>query len=326
MNNSDIQDYIKGRMTAPDIKEAERRFAAMSDEEIDRLLDASDDDGKDLDAEAERLHARLLDTITPQKPQQFRYSVTRIMAVAAVVLISLLAASTIYLFVRTADFAKYESTLNREIVVTTSNGEATKTILPDGTEVYLGPESRIAYTLASFNDSERMVHFDGEATFEVVKDDKAPFTVEAHDFDIHVLGTGFAVMSREETDESQVYLNHGSIELQSSMTDNPVIMIPGQTAVITPAGDITVYDKDDSPRLSFGNHIMYFSSAPLAEVARRIERYYGCSVTISEELTDIRFTGSLPTDNLSQTRYILEGALDLSIKISGDRQLVLSAK
>lgn len=327
MTHSDIQDYIKGRLTATNLKAAERRFAAMSDEEINRLLDASEDNSENIDVEAKCLHARLLDTITPQKPKQFRLSISRMIAVAAVAIISILAASTVYLFVRTADFTKYESALAREIVVTTSNGEATRTILPDGTEVYLGPESRIAYKLASFNDSERTVNFDGEAAFEVAKNTKAPFTVEARNFDIHVLGTGFSVMSREDIAESQVYLKHGSIELQSAKTDNRVIMVSGQSAIITSTGDIAICDKEDSSRLSVGNNIMYFSSAPLGEVAQRIERYYGCSVAISKELTtDICFTGSLPTDNLYKTRYILESALDISIRISDDRQLVLSSK
>ena len=324
MDNENIQDYIKGRMKASDLKKAGNRYAAMSDEEIDRLIEDSDDTSSYMDKYAEPLRTRLLDEIAPQKPQPRRFSFTRLITVAAAVMIPLLAISTVYLFVRTNDFAKYEDTLEREIVVSTDKGESTKTVLPDGTEVSLGPESRIAYRLVSFNSAERIVDFEGEASFEVAKDASAPFTVDARDFYIHVLGTGFSVMSREDLDESQIYLDHGSIEVQAAYSDENIVMEAGQSAVINASGNITLYSANDAPRITVGSNAMFFSSASLSDIAHMIERYYGCSVIIAGGLDHLHFTGMLPTDNLMQAKYTLRRALGITISVNNDDQLVFS--
>lgn len=322
--DNNIQDYIKGRMKASDLKAAGQRYAAMSDEEIDRLLEASSDSREGIEEDAERLRARLLDEITPPTSRPQRFTFTRMVAVAASVLLPLLALSTVYLFVRTNEFSKYEHTIEREIVVSTAKGESTRTVLPDGTQVSLGPESRIAYKLASFNSSERVVSFDGEASFEVVKDTDAPFTVDARDFDIHVLGTGFSVLTRDELDESQIYLDHGSIELQPTHSREHVVMEAGQSAVINASGNIILYSSDDTPHITAGTNAMYFSSASLTEIARMVERYYGCSVVVEDGLSDLRFTGMLPTDNLVQAKYTLRRALGIIISVNNEDQLVFS--
>lgn len=324
MDHDNIQDYIKGRMKASELKAAGERYAAMSDEDIDRLIEASPDSHEDMEQESERLRARLLDEIAPHASRPHRFSFTHMVAVAAAVLIPLLAVSTVYLFIRTNEFSKYEHTFEREIVVSTDKGESTKTMLPDGTEVSLGPESRIAYKLASFNASERVVSFEGEASFEVVKDGSAPFTVDAHDFDIHVLGTGFSVISRNDLQDSQIYLDHGSIELQSTRSTEHVVMKAGQSAVINASGNITLYSADDTPHITAGSHSMFFSSASLGEIAQMIERYYGCSVIVEDGLGDLRFTGMLPTDNLMQAKYTLRRALGIIVSVNNEDQLVFS--
>lgn len=323
MNHDNIQDYIKGRMNAADLKAAGQHFAAMSDDEIDRLIDALPDNRDGIEDNAELLRSRLLDEITP-RVQTRRFSFSRVMAIAAAIMIPILAASTVYLFVRTNEFSKYESALDREIAVSTGKGESTRTVLPDGTEVSLGPESRIAYKLATFNSTERVVSFDGEASFEVTKDAEAPFTVDATDFDIYVLGTGFSVLTRNDLHDSQIYLEHGSIKLQAAKSTEQVIMTPGQSAVINASGNITLYSADEAPRLTAGKNAMYFSSASLSEVARMIEHYYGCSVIVDDGLNDLSFTGMLPTDNLMQAQYILTRALGISISLNDSNQLVFS--
>ena len=55
--------------------------------------------------------------------------------------------------------------------------------LPDGTSVWLSPQSRIKIP-NEFNRKNRMVELNGEGYFEVTKDDKKPFTVKTQQFNI----------------------------------------------------------------------------------------------------------------------------------------------
>src|SRR5688500_19055618 len=81
--------------------------------------------------------------------------------------------------------------------VVAPKGSKTRTILPDGSTVWLNAGSRIVY--ANFNGPVREITLEGEAYFDVVSvtsatsHQKKPFIVHAGTIDIKVLGTAFNV-------------------------------------------------------------------------------------------------------------------------------------
>jgi ferric-dicitrate binding protein FerR (iron transport regulator) len=83
----------------------------------------------------------------------------------------------------------------QEIVA--QKGSKTRTLLPDGSTVWLNAGSKIIYP-SSFNASVREVTLQGEAFFDVVKQPGRPFIVHAADINIKVLGTAFNVKSYDE--------------------------------------------------------------------------------------------------------------------------------
>ena len=65
-------------------------------------------------------------------------------------------------------------------------------MLDDGTEIWLNSASELRYP-AHFVGNERRVYLTGEAYFQVVRNEVAPFIVETRDMDVKVLGTSFNV-------------------------------------------------------------------------------------------------------------------------------------
>lgn len=72
----------------------------------------------------------------------------------------------------------------------TAKGSKGRFTLPDGSVVWLNSETKLTYP-NQFADDRRLVSLEGEAYFEVAKDAKKPFVVQAGEIDVEVLGTCF---------------------------------------------------------------------------------------------------------------------------------------
>ena len=95
----------------------------------------------------------------------------------------------------------------------TGRGEVKVVDLADGSQVRLGPQSAMN---VRFNGSSRGVELQsGEAYFEVAPDPGRPFSVEAGEADVMVLGTGFDVRRRKNTTE--VGVRHGRVRVRAGI-------------------------------------------------------------------------------------------------------------
>lgn len=72
----------------------------------------------------------------------------------------------------------------------TAKGSKGRFSLPDGSVVWLNSETKLTYP-SQFASDKRLVSLEGEAYFEVAKDTKKPFVVQAGEIEVEVLGTSF---------------------------------------------------------------------------------------------------------------------------------------
>lgn len=83
----------------------------------------------------------------------------------------------------------------------------------------------------AFRGEERKVYVEGEAYFEVTRDEEHPFIVSVKNFDVRVLGTSFNVMSYDDEFASSVTLLSGKVETTSG--HDTVRLSPGEQVSIT---------------------------------------------------------------------------------------------
>ncbi|MFZ0283312.1 MAG: FecR family protein, partial [Bacteroidales bacterium] len=83
--------------------------------------------------------------------------------------------------------------------------------LPDGTTGWLNSNSSLKYN-GNFK-IDRQVILSGEAYFDVFKDSKRPFMVNANEVNVKVLGTRFNMASYENESSVEVVLEEGSLIL-----------------------------------------------------------------------------------------------------------------
>ncbi|GAB4327117.1 MAG: hypothetical protein OHK0038_00740 [Flammeovirgaceae bacterium] len=174
----------------------------------------------------------------------------------------------------------------------TANGEVKKVTLPDGSIVWLNAESNLQYP-EKFNAYERKVILQGEAFFDVQKDNKKPFVIETDASTTKVLGTSFNLKAYKgenvvlsvETGKVMFYSNN--------KPDNPVILTPDEAAILDlENGNILVSDTVATELSVWKQGKLIFKNATLLEVAQTLERAYNVKVVLLDKsLEKRRFTG-----------------------------------
>ena len=159
--------------------------------------------------------------------------------------------------------------------------------LSDGTKVWLNSDSELRFPITFVGD-RRSVEIEGEAYFEVAKDEGKPFHVLAKGVDIKVLGTSFNVMTyRGRTITTLV---EGKVCL--TYKDESVLMVPDRQAeVIAETGKILMREVDARNFTLWKDGVFYFENAALETIAERLSQWYDVSIVFNDEaLKKLRYS------------------------------------
>ena len=207
---------------------------------------------------------------------------------------------------------------SNELVI--PRGGENTVILADGTTVHLNAGSKLTYPVR-FAGKRRVVALEGEAYFDVVKDETRPFIVQTHLGEVTVLGTAFNINAY--TDAS-VYttLVHGKVQFSSSSIGT-IILSPGEQAVVSANGsEKRMVDLDEYVSWVDGRYV--FNNHPIGEIMQTFERWYDIQVYYeTPHLRDITYSGSLKRyGTINSFLDALELTGDLTYKISGRNILI----
>lgn len=109
----------------------------------------------------------------------------------------------------------------------TAKGSKGRFTLPDGSVVWLNSATKLTYP-NQFADDRRLVSLEGEAYFEVAKDAKKPFVVQAGEIDVEVLGTCFDLDSYSSGEFVETALLNGSVKISGKALKDPVYLKPNE--------------------------------------------------------------------------------------------------
>ena len=84
-----------------------------------------------------------------------------------------------------------------------------------------------------FGKGERVVELEGEAYFQVVHHEDAPFIVKTSQMAIKVLGTEFNVSAYAEDSIIRTTLVRGSVKISSEVSGESGFFIPGNSRLST---------------------------------------------------------------------------------------------
>jgi transmembrane sensor len=193
--------------------------------------------------------------------------------------------------------------------------------LADGTKVELNTNTRLH---ADVNGVSRTVRLDsGEAYFDVVHDDKRPFTVYAGNRRITDIGTKFSVF--RNGDDVRVTVREGKVRIEVlDGTGKPVLAEAGHVLVTKGLETlvITKPDSDIANDLSWRDGMLIFNQQTLAEAAEQFNRYNQRQILVEGPARRIRIGGSFKADNVDVFVLLLHRGFGLSVNEKGDTIIV----
>lgn len=154
-------------------------------------------------------------------------------------------------------------------------GQTFTITLSDGTKVWLNAGTRLRFPQNLNTISQnRVVYLDGEAYFDVTKDEKRPFIVNAQNIDIKVLGTQFNVTAYESDDNIATTLVEGSVNVyENSNPDAKVLLRPNyQTAFIRSSGAFSTQKVDTRLFTSWMEHKLVIDNLTFDQILKKLER------------------------------------------------------
>lgn len=178
-------------------------------------------------------------------------------------------------------------------------GARSKTVLPDGSVVWLNAGSKLSYS-SGFSTISREVNLIGQAYFEVCNNPKLPFKVITDEIDVKVLGTKFDVKAYRDEKDVTVTLSEGSVEfINKTLSESPLIMEPLEQIV---------YDKDTKqtsrtrvPKTLAGHWINgahFFYELTLEQITRQLEKSFDVRfIYKSEEKKSLTFYADFNEDH-----------------------------
>ena len=219
----------------------------------------------------------------------------------------------------TAVWRSTRATTAAESYVTTM-GTAQNIRLADGTEVRLGPASRLTLD-AGFGTSHRNVKLRGEAWFKVTHNAARPFAIQVGNTIVEDVGTAFLVRESREREVS-VRVVEGAVRMTTSASarDSSVTVRAGDGAVATPAG-ITVASGvvSSTERAALASGRLTFTDASLTEVQDALHRWYGVTLVLSDSaLASRHLTADFTGEPVSRVAAVLGLTLGVSAEARGD--------
>lgn len=191
--------------------------------------------------------------------------------------------------------------------------------LPDGTAVWLNSRSTLRYPI-SFNTQERKIELDGEAYFEVAKNEDLPFIVCTDKYDVEVLGTKFNVEAYKDKGSFIASLMEGSVKIQAANESVNLVLKP-ETKAVYEKERLLVYQIDDYNPYRWREGLISFKNASFASIMRDFEKYYGVSIQIrNKEVNKYNYTGKFrQTDGVDYALRVLQR--DIKFKYIKDDEL-----
>lgn len=152
-------------------------------------------------------------------------------------------------------------------------GRCVSLTLADGTTVWLNARSRLTYP-AAFVDSERRVSIEGEAFFEVAKDEDKPFIVSSKGIEMKVLGTDFNVCSYSEENTVRVSLLSGSLHVYDKNAPEKNVTLRPREEVIFQDNNMIPGNIPSNDYFLWKDGIYSFEEESLSNIFKKLELYY----------------------------------------------------
>ena len=263
--------------------------------------------------------ALVVQTVEIEKPS---YDLKRIMLtfmrVAAIIVLTFLGTSLYYRFL------KNENTDIATQTIYVPSGQRINITLSDGSNVWLNANTKLQYPVI-FKKDMRSVYLDGEAFFDIAKDQSRPFVVQTKTCDLEVLGTSFNVESYTTKSDFSVALINGSLRLSSKLDSSDVVTLsPAQLAFFDATSRLTIDAIDDYNIYRWKEGLISFKSASFTTIMNTLEKYYDIKIIVkNKDVLKNAYTGKFrQSDGLEYALRVLQKDIRFNYQRDDENRII----
>lgn len=208
------------------------------------------------------------------------------------------------------------------LVKETQAGQKQTLKLPDGTVVTLNADSKLTYP-ETFEADKREVSLQGEAFFEVARDEQKPFTITTAELQTRVLGTSFNIQAYQEDESISIAVASGKVQVaHTQLPDQQAYdLLPGEALTFQKAEKLfQTSDFDETEMLSWKEGVLYFNDATFEEVKKKLERWYGVDLQLKQgSAEDWLYSGTFDNQSLENVLLGMSYVKNFSFQIEGKK-------
>lgn len=203
--------------------------------------------------------------------------------------------------------------LNKELLNDIS-GTTFVARLEDGSIVYLSENSSIKHP-EKFSGEERKIEMEGEAFFDIARDESKPFIINAGNTEVHVLGTSFELISNDG--ETILSVKTGKVRL--------TLLNSGMTIDVS-AGEKAYSDNNQLKKLTIDEYEdfkkyrvrMHFKDQSLNSIAIILNRNFkDREIVIDPAIAEREMTATFTGENQEAMVKLICNAMNLKYSNEG---------
>lgn len=201
-------------------------------------------------------------------------------------------------------------------------GSQVKITLADSSVVTLNGDSRITL-LKSFNSENRYLKLEGEAHFDVAKNDSLGFVVNAQGINVVALGTSFYVQAYPEEKTVEAVLLEGMIGVSKDgeMVRNSYkhILRPNERYVYTKESGNEILNVEENTKSyeSWTYGELIFNDTPMGDIINKLEHFYGVDIIVKDSrIYSYHLTATWSNKSISQIMELLKYSSPIVYEIS----------
>ncbi|WP_026452341.1 FecR family protein [Aequorivita capsosiphonis] len=185
--------------------------------------------------------------------------------------------------------------------LTVPYGKTFKLKLSDGSRVVLNAGSELKYPVNFIKDENRSVFLNGEAYFEVAKDDAHPFIVNTEDMDVEVLGTHFNVTSYTDDQKTFTVLVEGKVAAHDKLDANDTKTLNPNEKAFFENGKLQVEKVNVTKYIAWVQGELIFVDDSFKVIANKLERKFNVKIENNyAELAEINITATFTNETIEE--------------------------
>jgi transmembrane sensor len=211
--------------------------------------------------------------------------------------------------------------------IATARGEIRQLNLADGSRVTLDTLSRIS---VRYESATRLVRLEaGEALFEVAKDPRRPFIVQAGNVRVRAVGTAFIVDRRSDA-SVDVVVTHGTVDVwREASSPEPAVRVAAHKRLLATPAQVAQPQELTAGQLAravaWENGVIDLNGRTIGEAAAEFNRYNARTIVIRDPaLASQTVVGQFQTTDPVAFVTAAAAMLDAHVRTDGDRLILES--